>query len=102
MYSLQGLWTMARERLDVITVIFANRSYRILEVEMRRTGASAPKAGPAADMIDISRPELDFVRMSEGMGVPAARAKTTHDFISNFEYALRNSGPFLIQADLTE
>jgi acetolactate synthase-1/2/3 large subunit len=102
MYSLQALWTMARERLNVITVIFANRSYRILEVEMRRTGASAPKRGPAADMIDISRPELNFVRMSEGMGVPAARAKTTREFLRIFTQALKNSGPFLIQADLME
>jgi acetolactate synthase-1/2/3 large subunit len=100
MYALQALWTMARERLDVITVIFANRSYRILEVEMRRTGASAPKTGPAADMIDISRPELDFVRLSEGMGVPARKTKSTSDFISTFEHALRNAGPFLIEADL--
>src|SRR5687768_8681771 len=87
LYSFQALWTMARERLNVITVIFANRSYGILDVDMRRTGSAVPKTGPAADTIDIGRPYLDSVRLSEGMGVPAARVRT-EDFISEFVNAI--------------
>ena len=76
MYTLQSLWTMARESLDVVTVIFANRRYQILEIEMRRTGA--PGFGTAASqMIDIGSPDLDWVSLARGMGVPATRATTT-------------------------
>lgn len=80
MYTLQSLWTMAREGLDVVAVILANRRYRILDVEMRRTGAGA--VGPRAnEMIDLARPDLDWVRLAEGLGVKAARATTADEFI---------------------
>lgn len=99
MYSLQALWTMARENLDVVTVIFANRRYRILDVEMRRTGAAA--IGPRADeMIDIARPALDWVRLAEGLGVEASRASTVEQFKDQFGSALRAAGPRLIEAIL--
>ena len=99
MYSLQALWTMAREKLDVVTVIFANRRYRILDVEMRRTGAAI--IGPRADqMIDISRPELDWVRLAAGLGVEASRAATTAQFQDQFRRALSHPGPRLIEAAL--
>jgi len=82
MYTLQSLWTMARERLDVVSVILANRRYRILDIEMQRTGAGA--MGPMAnDMVDISRPDLDWVKMSEGMGVAATRATTADEFVAH-------------------
>ena len=97
MYSLQALWTMARERLDVTTVIFANRRYRILDIEMQRTGAGA--IGPAAnDMLDLRRPDLDWVKLSEGQGVDAARATTAAEFVALFRRAMERSGPFLIEA----
>jgi acetolactate synthase-1/2/3 large subunit len=99
MYSLQALWTMAREKLDVVTVIFANRRYRILDVEMRRTGAA--EIGPRADgMIDIARPALDWVRLAEGLGVEASRAATTTQFEDQLRSALSSPGPRLIEAIL--
>ena len=81
MYTLQSLWTMARERLDVTVVILANRRYRILDIEMRRTGAG--KVGPRADeMIDLTRPEPDWIKLAQGFGVQAARAATADEFIA--------------------
>ncbi len=99
MYTLQSLWTMARERLDVVTVILANRRYRILDIEMQRTGAGE-MGRMANDMVDISRPDLDWVRLSEGMGVPATRATTADEFMARFRAAVREKGPALIEAVL--
>jgi acetolactate synthase-1/2/3 large subunit len=97
MYTLQSLWTMARERLDVVSVILANRRYRILDIEMQRTGAGA--MGPMAnDMVDIGRPDLDWVKLSEGMGVPATRATTADEFMAQFRAAVSEKGPALIEA----
>ena len=99
MYSLQALWTMARENLDVTIVIFANHRYRILDIEMKRTGTSG--AGPSANnMLDLGRPNLDFVSLSQGMGVPATRATTTEEFTAQFQAAIATSGPRLIEAVL--
>jgi acetolactate synthase-1/2/3 large subunit len=97
MYTLQSLWTMARERLDVVTVILANRRYRILDIEMQRTGAGA-MGRMANNMIDIGRPDLDWVKMSEGMGVPATRAATADEFMAQFRAAVSEKGPALIEA----
>jgi len=99
MYTLQSLWTMARERLDVTIVILANRRYRILDVEMRRTGAG--RVGPRADrMLDLKDPPPDWIKLSEGFGVPAARATTADEFIREFAAAMREPGPRLIEAIL--
>ena len=99
MYTLQALWTMARENLDVVTVIFANRAYRILNIELRRTGAG--EAGPrAAAMMDIGRPDLDWVALARGHGVCATRATTTAEFVTQFGAAMRERGPRLIEAVL--
>jgi acetolactate synthase-1/2/3 large subunit len=97
MYSLQALWTMAREKLDVVVVIFANRRYRILEIETQRTGAGTP--GPRAnEMMDIGRPTLDFVKLAEAQGVPACRAATADEFVAAFRRAVDVRGPYLIEA----
>jgi acetolactate synthase-1/2/3 large subunit len=99
MYSLQALWTMARENLDVLTVIFANRRYRILDIEMARTGAGP--AGPRADaMSDLSRPALDWTALARGHGVEAARAADLPTFLRLLRAALARRGPFLIEAQL--
>jgi acetolactate synthase-1/2/3 large subunit len=99
LYTLQSLWTMAREGLDVAVVILANRRYRILDIEMRRTGAGA--VGPLADrMLDLTDPEPDWVKLSEGLGVPASRANTADQFIQEFAAAMRKPGPRLIEAIL--
>ncbi|HEX7480792.1 MAG TPA: acetolactate synthase large subunit [Polyangiales bacterium] len=96
MYTIQALWTMARERLDVTTVIFANRSYKILNIELARVGAATVGAR-AKDMLDISRPNLDFVAMANSMGVDACRPETAEAFCQAFERALREPGPHLIE-----
>src|SRR6266700_2863635 len=99
MYTLQSLWTQAREGLDVTTVVFANRSYAILNLELSRVGAESP--GPKAlDMLDLSRPDLDFVALANGMGVPAARATTADELVTALERGLTEPGPFLVDAVL--
>jgi acetolactate synthase-1/2/3 large subunit len=99
MYTLQSLWTQAREGLDVTTIILANRAYAILDMELERVGAGT--AGPrAAAMLDISRPELDFVSLAAGMGVPATRAHTAEEFTEQLRDALARRGPNLIEAIL--
>ena len=97
MYTLQALWTMAREKLDVVSIIFNNRSYAILNVELRRVGA-AGAGDRARAQLDLKQPPLDFVALSEGMGVPARRATTTDEFLVAFEHALVTPGPHLIEA----
>jgi acetolactate synthase-1/2/3 large subunit len=99
MYTPQALWTMARENLNVLTVIFANGRYRILDVEMRRTGAKG-FGEIANNMIDIGRPDLDFVSLARGMGVRATRAATTAEFEKQFREGIAVCGPRLIEAVL--
>ncbi|MFV0307631.1 MAG: acetolactate synthase large subunit, partial [Desertimonas sp.] len=100
MYTIQSLWTQAREQLDVTTVIFNNRSYAILNIELGRTGAG--EGGPKArELFDLSRPDLDFVRIAEGMGVPATAASTTDELTAALERAAAEPGPHLIDAQVT-
>jgi len=98
MYTLQALWTQARERLDVTTVIFANRSYAILNVELMRVGAHASAGAKALSTLDLHDPTLDWVKLAEGMGVEAARADTRESFADLFASAMRGTGPRLIEA----
>ena len=97
MYTLQALWTMARERLNVTSVIMNNASYAILNVELQRVGAQSQ--GPKAlSQLDLRNPGLDFVQMSQGLGVPATRATTAEEFVAALEKALATPGPHLIEA----
>jgi acetolactate synthase-1/2/3 large subunit len=97
MYTIQSLWTMARESLDVTVVIFANYTYRILNIEMQRTGAGA--AGPqAAKLLELGEPRIDFVSLAKGMGVPATRCETAEAFETAFAAAMSQQGPTLIEA----
>jgi acetolactate synthase-1/2/3 large subunit len=99
MYTIQALWTMAREALDVTVVIFSNRKYNILELEFSRTGARGGRPGPkAASILDIGGPDLDFVALARGMGVQAGRATTAEEFNRLFEAGMRERGPRLIDA----
>ncbi len=99
MYTLQALWTQAREKLDVTTVIFANRSYYILNIELMRVGAENP--GPKAlSMLDLHNPELNWVALAHGMGVEATRAATIAEFASAFGDAMQSRGPRLIEVVL--
>jgi acetolactate synthase-1/2/3 large subunit len=96
---VQALWTQAREGLDVTTVVFANRTYAILRHELGgvRAGTPGPKA---SDMLDIGRPDLDWVAMARGMGVPASRATTAEEFAKQFAAGLATPGPYLVEAVL--
>ena len=97
MYTLQSLWTQAREGLDVTTVILANQSYAILQVELARMGFRDP--GPRArDLLGIARPALDFTRLAEGMGVRATRATSAEELHLQLAAALALPGPQLIEA----
>jgi acetolactate synthase-1/2/3 large subunit len=97
MYTIQSLWTMAREELDVTAVIFNNRSYAILNIELERVGAERP--GPKAkEQLDLAGPNLDFVQIAKGLGVPAARVETGEQMASGLERAIAEPGPHLIEA----
>ncbi|MGB5546327.1 MAG: thiamine pyrophosphate-dependent enzyme, partial [Polyangiales bacterium] len=97
MYTIQALWTIAREGLDVTTVIFNNRSYGILNIELERVGAD--KIGPKAKaQLDLSEPAIDFAAMAKAMGVPAQRVATAEDFNTALQNALQTRGPYLIDA----
>jgi len=96
MYTLQSLWTQAREGADVTTVVYNNRSYAILNLELSRVGA---EPGPISrHMFDLSQPQLDFVSLARGMGVPASRAETAEDFTAQLQRAFAEPGPHLIEA----
>ena len=97
MYTLQALWTMAREALDVTTVIFNNGSYAILNIELMRVGVQNP--GPKAlSMLDLKNPAIEWTKLSEGMGVPAVRVDTAEGFHAALKDALAHKGPRLIEA----
>ena len=99
MYTISALWTHAREQLDITTIIFSNRSYAILGMELDRVGAVA--TGEAArSLLDLTRPTLDFTALAQGMGVPASRASTAGEFATQLEQALAEPGPHLIEAML--
>ncbi len=99
LYTLQALWTQAREGLDVLTLICANRSYRILQVELGRAGVAEP--GPAArSLTDLTHPTLDWVELAQGMGVPAARASRVEELSAELARGLAEPGPRLIEVVL--
>jgi len=95
MYSLQALWTQAREKLDVVNVVFANRVYKILFGELRSTGAEPGRASNT--LFDLGRPDLDWVSLARGMGVEAVRVETLEGFADTFRAACGRRGPFLIE-----
>jgi acetolactate synthase-1/2/3 large subunit len=105
MYTVQSLWTQARENLDVTTVIFSNRAYAILRVELGRTGAAAlmnsgnsATASKALSMFDLSNPDIEWVSLARGMGVEAVRVTTVKEFSAAFHSAMKQRGPRLIEA----
>lgn len=97
MYMPQALWTMAREGLDITTVIFANRAYQILRGELTNVGVQNP--GPRAiDMLSLDRPTLSWVDMARGMGVQATRVEDTDALAAALAAGLDTPGPVLIEA----
>lgn len=95
MYTLQSLWTMAREGLDVCTIIFANDTYRILHGELENVGATKPGRS-VARMFDLVDPTLDWVALARGHGVQAERVETAEGFNKAFAQAMAAKGPRLI------
>lgn len=95
MYSLQALWTQARERLNVLTIIFSNRRYRILQGELQAVGATA---GPTTEaLFSLGDPALDWVKLAEGMGVEAARASNFEELDRLLVALMAKAGPALIE-----
>lgn len=96
MYSIQSLWTQAREGLNITTVLFNNKSYATLHQELANVGATKP-GRKALDMLDLSRPDIDFVGLAKSMGVPGARATTMDEFNVEVARGLETPGPYLVE-----
>jgi len=96
MYTLQALWTMAREGLNVKTLVFANRAYQILRGEYAQVGAGAP-GGKASDMLSLDRPTLDWVSLARGLGVEAGRVEDLDALAAALRRAMSTPGPVLIE-----
>jgi acetolactate synthase-1/2/3 large subunit len=99
MYTIQSLWTQARENLNITTIIFANNSYAILKAEYANMGAGAPGERALA-MIDIDRPRIDWLAMAKSMGVPAVSVETAEAFHQAMANSVNESGPCLIEVRL--
>jgi acetolactate synthase I/II/III large subunit len=99
MYTVQALWTMAREGLNITAVIWANRTYQILKGEFDNVGAGRP-GQKARDMLEIGRPDLDWVALATGMGVPAGRALDCESLRQQVQRGLAEPGPYLIEVVL--
>ncbi|HXR17358.1 MAG TPA: acetolactate synthase large subunit [Terriglobales bacterium] len=99
MYTAQALWTMAREGLNVTTVVFANRVYSVLKREFSSLGLGEP--GPRAlDMFEIGRPDLDWVSLAKGMGIPGTRVNSLDGFAKALRKGFESEGPMLIEVAL--
>jgi len=99
MYTLQSLWTQARYGLNVLTLIWANRSYAILRGELASVGAQNP-GRKALDMLSLGNPDLNWVQLAKGLGVEGRRATTIDELVSAFRAGLSAAGPFLIEVML--
>ena len=96
MYTVQALWTMAREDLDVTVIVLSNRAYQILHTELRAMGAGTP-GERARDMLTLDRPALDWVALARGHGVEGARATTLDELAAQCKRAFARRGPYLIE-----
>jgi len=96
MYTVQALWTMARENLDVTVLVFANRSYQILRSELANMGAGTP-GQRATDMLTLDRPALDWVSLAHGHGVEAGRATTLEGLADQLQRGFARRGPYLVE-----
>jgi acetolactate synthase-1/2/3 large subunit len=99
MYTLQSLWTQARENLNVTTIVFANRIYQILRGEFDGVGAGEP-GQRALDMLKLDRPNLDFVALAKGMGVQGRAVDNVDDFVKALAEAIAEKGPRLIEVQM--
>jgi acetolactate synthase-1/2/3 large subunit len=95
MYTLAGLWTQARENLDITTVILSNRKYAILLHELANVGANPGRT--ALNMLDLSNPDINWTQLANGMGVESARAETMEELNTLLAASFERAGPFLIE-----
>jgi len=95
MYTLAGLWTQAREQLNITTVILSNRKYAILLGELANVGANPGRT--ALNMLDLSNPDLNWKLLANGMGVPAATANDLDELNELLAASVATPGPFLIE-----
>jgi acetolactate synthase-1/2/3 large subunit len=98
MYTVQGLWTQAREGANVTTVIFSNRRYNILDAELKSVGVEGEVGGAARRLLTLNDPDINWVDIARGMGVDGKAATTAEELVELIEYANTRSGPFLIEA----
>jgi acetolactate synthase-1/2/3 large subunit len=96
MYTVQALWTQAREGFDVTTVLFSNRAYHILKGELASVGAGNP-GRKALDMLDLGHPDIDWVGLAKSLGVPGARVADMDGFNRRFAEGLATPGPYLVE-----
>ena len=99
LYTIQALWSIARENADVTVVLLNNRSYAILNIELQRVGAGEPNA-KTLSMLDLSNPDMDFHALAGSLGVPACRVESAVDFEAEFSAAMAERGPRLIEVIL--
>lgn len=102
MYTIQALWTMARENLDITAIIFNNSAYSVLNMELERVGTDTAGGPKARSQLELTGAELDFTHLARGMGVPGERVTTAGAFCKAFERALETPGPHLIEAVVPE
>ncbi len=101
MYTIQALWTQAREALDITTLICSNRSYQILKVELAHAGITSIGSNTLS-LIELDRPPIDWVKIAEGMGVPAVAVRTAEELAKELRKALADPGPHLIELTLAQ
>ena len=95
MYTIQALWTQARENLNITNIIFANNSYEILKIELDRVGAV--KTGERAEsMLSLENPSIDWIQLSKSMGVPSFAPNSVEEFTKVFSQSIKEQGPSLI------
>jgi acetolactate synthase I/II/III large subunit len=99
MYTIQSLWTIAREQLDIVTIIFANNAYRVLNIEMLRTCAEAG-GETTASLLSLDNPKIDWVALGKSLGISGMLCASAEDFDATLADAMMRKGPFLIQANI--
>ena len=96
MYTVQALWTQAREALNITTLVLSNRSYHALQLNLDRFGITSP--GPVAKAVtELERPSIGWVKIAQGLGVPAVSVATAEELAREIRIALAESGPHLIE-----
>jgi acetolactate synthase-1/2/3 large subunit len=96
MYTIQALWTQARESLDVTTVVCNNQAYGVLRLDLDSSGPSAHEA--SARLLSLAEPAIDFKQLAQSMGVPATRATTADELVAQLERAIAEPGPAVVEA----